>query len=139
MKHNSFSTGDKKQYNKVVSEADVATFESGPIHPVYSTFALGRDAEYCSRFFLLDLKDENEEGIGTALTINHVSPALPGETIEFVSEFIKLIGNEVSCTFESRVGARLVAFGETKQKVVKKEKLKNLFEHIRNGQGYKAS
>ena len=68
---NSFKAGDKKYFTKVVSENDTATFDPGQVHPVYATFALGRDAEWACRLFVLDMKENDEEGIGTFLHIDH--------------------------------------------------------------------
>ena len=45
------------------------------VHPFYSTFALGRDVEWACRQFVLEMKEEDEEGIGTFLNITHKSPA----------------------------------------------------------------
>ena len=64
MKH-LFKPGDKKTHQVEVKSTDVAAFENGMVHPFYATFALGRDAEWSSRLFVLDMKEEDEEGIGT--------------------------------------------------------------------------
>jgi predicted thioesterase len=64
MKH-LFKQGDVKRYSKVVSIDELASFESGTVHEVYSTFALARDAEWSGRLFVLEMKEEDEEGIGT--------------------------------------------------------------------------
>ncbi len=71
-----FKPGDKKIYTHKVTEQDAAVFETGMVHPVYATFALSRDAEWACRQFVLEMKDADEEGIGTYLTVNHISPAL---------------------------------------------------------------
>jgi hypothetical protein len=71
-------------YELVLNE-DCASFESGNVHPVYATFALGRDAEWACRLFVLEMKEAYEEGIGTFLTIHHKSPALVGSNVLFNS------------------------------------------------------
>jgi fluoroacetyl-CoA thioesterase len=48
-----FKTGDIKEYTHIVVKEDVAAFETGLVHPVYSTFALARDAEWTCRQFVL--------------------------------------------------------------------------------------
>ena len=75
-----FKLGDKKQFTKVIGLSDLAEFESGEVHKVYGTFALGRDAEWSSRLFVLEMKEEDEEGIGTFLNI---TPALNKKNINF--------------------------------------------------------
>ncbi|RIJ41478.1 thioesterase family protein [Pontibacter oryzae] len=115
--------GDTRTYVKQVTAADFARFEDGLVHAVCSTFSLAQAAEWAGRLFVLDMKVADEEGIGTFLTINHKGPAFEGEEIEIVATLQKCEGNEVVCRFVARVGERLVADGETGQKILKKEKL----------------
>ncbi len=123
--------GDTKTYLKQVTEADVAAFDSGQVHPVYATFALARDAEWACRLFVLDLKDADEEGIGTFVTVQHVSPALVGQTVTFVATVKELKGNSIVCSYTAKVGNRLVAHGEQGQKILKQERLQQLFSSLK--------
>lgn len=127
---NPFQAGDQRVFSHIVTEADVARFDSGTVHPVYSTFALARDAEWSGRLFVLEMKEDGEEGIGTGLSIEHVSPALLGSEVIFTATLTRVEKNEVVNTFEARVGSRLIARGEQKQKILKKEKLELLFESL---------
>ena len=122
-----FQLGSTKIFTKLVETADTAVFESGEVHPVYATFALGRDAEWACRLFVLEMKEEDEEGIGTFLKIEHASPALIGSTVVFEATLQSAIGNSVICSFTAKVGERLIAFGETGQKILRKEKLNAIF------------
>jgi len=128
---NMFHCGDIKTFVKKVTEQDIAQFESGAVHEVYGTFALGRDAEWCSRLFVLEMKDEDEEGIGTFLHITHHSPALLGQEVMFSAEIIKLEKNIVDCRVIAKVNDRLIAECSTGQKIIKKEKLNLLFESLK--------
>lgn len=125
--HVLFQPGDAKTYSRRVREEDCATFDSGQVHPVYATFALARDAEWCCRLFVLEMKEAEEEGIGTMLSIQHVSPAMIGSTVVFTGTVKEIKGNALICTFEAHVGDRLIATGETGQKILRKEKLEQLF------------
>lgn len=125
-----FAIGDKKIYEMVVGKDDTATFEAGEVHPVYATFALGRDVEWACRLFVLEMKEEDEEGIGTFLNITHVSPALVGAEVRIIAVFDKLTKNEIVCTFEVKCGERLVAKGSQGQKILKKERINDLFNSI---------
>ncbi|MCP2044119.1 thioesterase family protein [Pontibacter sp. HSC-36F09] len=118
-----FQIGDTKVYHKTVTAADFARFDDGLVHAVCSTFSLAQAAEWAGRLFVLEMKEKDEEGIGTFLTINHKSPAFEGDTIEIIAQLKSQEGNNVICSFEARVGDRLVADGETGQKILKKEKL----------------
>lgn len=126
-----FQIGDKKQFTKLVGLTDLAEFESGAVHQVYGTFALGRDAEWSSRLFVLEMKEDDEEGIGTFLNITHKSPALIGDTVVFEASISKLEKNIVDCTVIAKVGERIIAECSTGQKIIKKEKLNLLFESLK--------
>ncbi len=130
---NIFEVGNQLTLVHVVDQADLATFETGNVHPFYSTFALGRDAEWACRQFVLQMKESDEEGIGTFLNIRHKSPAMLGDTVEFIATVSVLEGHQIDCTFVAKVGERIVAEGEQGQKILKKEKLERLVNQIING------
>lgn len=130
MKH-CFEKGSKKVYQHRVLTEDFARFDSGTVHEVYSTFALGRDAEWACRMFVLEMKEEDEEGIGTSLSIEHVSPAFEGDDVSFEAVIESIAGNAIICGYEAHVGERLIARGKQGQKIVKKEKLSRLFASLK--------
>ncbi len=127
---NPFQSGDIKIYKYVVVPQDTAVFDSGEVHPVYATFALGRDAEWACRLFVLEMKEPDEEGIGTFLRVNHHSPALVGSEVIFEAKVKSVEKNEIICSFEARVDQRLIASGETGQKILKKSRLEQLFNSL---------
>lgn len=126
-----FSIGSHKTFIHLVNTADVAAFETGVVHPVYSTFALARDAEWSGRLFVLEMKEDGEEGIGTGITISHISPALLGQEVVFTATLKEVNGNEVVTAYSATVGNRLIAEGTQWQKIVKKEKLEKLFASLK--------
>lgn len=125
-----FQPGDIKTFQRVVRKEDCAAFDSGMVHPVYATFALARDAEWCCRLFVLEMKDTDEEGIGTMLSLQHVSPALEGSTVDFTATVKAINGHEIICTIIAKVNNRIIAMGENGQKVLKKEKLEAIFSKL---------
>jgi fluoroacetyl-CoA thioesterase len=127
-----FQPGDVKIFRKVVSPADIAAFDGEAVHEVCATFALARDIEWSSRLFVLDMKDSEEEGIGTMLTIEHKGPALVGDELEIIAKVESLVGHELICAYEVRVGDRLVATGKTGQKIIKKDKLNRIFNSLKS-------
>ena len=127
---NNFSIGDKKYFERTVTITDSASFEGTMVHPVYATFAITRDSEWCSRLFVLEMKDETEEGIGTFVYVDHLSPALIGETVLYEATLQEVKGNAVNCTFTVKIDNRLIAEGRTGQKVLKKEKIEKLFSNL---------
>jgi fluoroacetyl-CoA thioesterase len=122
-----FQMGDRMEFRAVVKPGDVAAFQGEVVHPVCATFALARDIEWTSRQFVLAMREDDEEGIGTFLSIDHKSPAFVGEEIVFTAYIDQLTGNELICTFEAKVGERLIANGKTGQKILKREKIEKIF------------
>lgn len=116
-----------------MGENDLAEFETGIVHPFYGTFALGRDVEWACRQFVLRMKEEDEEGIGTFLHIFHRSPAMLGDTVSITATLIKLEGNTVDCSYTVMLGERLVAEGTQGQKILKKEKVQRLIDGLKSG------
>lgn len=130
MKH-IFQVGDHKYYERAVRSEDKAHFEEGgTVHEVYATFNLARDAEWSTRLFVLEMKEEDEEGIGTFIELTHSSPALIGSKVLFRATIDEINGHEIICSFEAHVGERLIASGRTGQKILKKEKLNRLLNSI---------
>ncbi|RYD70759.1 MAG: hypothetical protein EOP53_24825 [Sphingobacteriales bacterium] len=126
-----FSAGDTKIYRKKVEFTDIAVFGSGIVHEVCSTFVLAKEIEWASRLFVLEMKEADEEGIGTMLHIDHLSPAFPGEELIITAKYQKLDGNYLTCGIKAEANGRLVATGQTGQKIVKKAKLAALFDQLR--------
>lgn len=120
---NIFKPGDRKETKMVVTPVDVAAFQGTVVHDVCSTFTLAREAEWATRQFVLDMRDADEEGIGTFITVNHKGPAFVGEEVMIIGKVEEVNGHELICSFEAKVGERLVADGKTGQKIFKKEKL----------------
>jgi fluoroacetyl-CoA thioesterase len=128
-----FNIGDKKHITHTVRREDIAEFSTGVVHPFYATFALGRDAEWACRQFVLEMKEEDEEGIGTFLNIEHKSPAMLGETVDITAVISSLDGHSIVCNYEAKVGDRLIAVGTAGQKILKKEKVERLIRSITGG------
>jgi predicted thioesterase len=122
-----FGIGDKKIYRKVVTKDDQATFHGSTLHAVCSTFALARDMEWSSRLFFIEMKEDDEEGVGTHLSIDHAGPAFVGEELVFEATIEKMDKNELICSIVVSTSGRVIATGKTGQKMLKKDKLKKLF------------
>jgi fluoroacetyl-CoA thioesterase len=123
-----FKPGDTKLYRKVITEADQAAFHGEVLHAVCSTFALARDFEWSSRLFFIEMREADEEGVGTSLSIDHKSPAFVGEELFIQATVESIRDNELICEIEAKVADRLIALGKTGQKMLKKEKLNKIFK-----------
>jgi fluoroacetyl-CoA thioesterase len=125
---NIFAKGDQKIFEKIVTKDDIAAFDGVVVHEVYSSFCLARDAEWCSRLFVLDIIEEYEEGIGTAISVEHVGPAFVGEKVTFTSTIEKITESGiVDTSYIATVNDRIIAKGIQGQRVLPKDKIAKLF------------
>ncbi len=124
---NIFHKGDQKIFRRKVLPEDQAIFNGELLHNVCSTFALARDFEWSSRLFFLEMKESDEEGVGTSLMIDHKGPAFVGEEMVITATVEDAESREFVCSIEARVGDRLIAIGRTGQKMLKKTRLKEIF------------
>lgn len=119
----------------IVRPDDVADFtaEGGHfVHAVCSTFRLARAAEWAGRLFVLELKDETEEGVGTFVHLDHQGPAFVGEEVVVDATLTDVTPTgAVTCSFVARVGERLVAAGRTGQRILPRAKLDAHFARLR--------
>lgn len=124
------NVGDRKTYKVEITKNDVAAFNNKVVHEVCSTFALAREIEWSTRLFVLDMKDDDEEGIGTRLEIEHKGPAFVGETLEIEAVVKSFDRNELLCSYKASVGERMVAEGITGQKIFKKKRIAQIFNSM---------
>lgn len=124
---NLFKPGDTKVFTRTVRPEDCASFSGQEIHPLYSTFALARDAEWCCRQFVLDMKEDDEEGIGTFIEIRHESAAPVGSVIQFIATTESIQGHDIICQFTASVNGKIVARGRQGQKILKRSRLATLY------------
>ncbi len=124
---NIYQIGDTIAIEKIVNDEDVAAFNGQVVHQVCSTFVLAREIEWATRQFVLNMKEDDEEGIGTMLNINHKAPAFIGEIIVIIGTVKRIERNEIICSYEAKVGDRVIATGETGQKILKKDMIQQIF------------
>jgi predicted thioesterase len=125
-----FQPGDQRKFVKQITAADFVRFEDEVLHAVYSTYSLARDFEWSSRLFFIDMKEADEEGVGTFVSVDHKSPAFAGETVTITATIDTLVGHELICTIEARVEDRIIAVGKTGQKMLKLDKLNRIFRKV---------
>ena len=126
-----FKIGDKISITHTVTENDIAQFQGNAVHEVYATFSIAREAEWAGRQFVLKMKEESEEGIGTFVNVVHQSPAFIGDEVVFESKLDEINGNSLICSFIASVGNRVIASGTTGQKIILREKLNKHFDSFR--------
>jgi fluoroacetyl-CoA thioesterase len=107
-------------HRHLVVEEDLAQFKFENVHRVCSTFALTREVEWTTRQYITQIKTDEEEGIGTMVELYHENVALLGEELVVFTEVDSFDHHELICSFEVKVGKRLIASGRTGQKLLPK-------------------
>ena len=130
--HKTISLGEKIVTSFVVGPEDTASFGGVEVHPVCSTFAMAREAEWACRQFVLKLREDHEEGIGNGLTIEHKAPALMGQRVDIIATLEACSGNDVLCSWEALANGRLLATGTCTQKVLDRGRLQQRFDQLRD-------
>ncbi len=115
-----FALGEQKVYHALVTPDKTARFHGEEVHPYYSTFALGQDAEWACRLFVLEMKDPDEEGIGIYLSVHHIGSAPVGAEVEIVATLLWVRDYTVHCGYEVWHAGQRIAYGEQTQKILKK-------------------
>ncbi len=129
---NQFQKGDIKTFTKIVLPTEIAQFESGTVHEVYSTFSIAKDAEWSGRLFVLEMKELDEEGIGTKISVEHKSPAFVGDEVNFVATFEEITERgEIITSFQAFCGDRLIAKGTQGQRILLKSMIEEKFKEYR--------
>lgn len=130
--NNIFKPGDKKYHNFKVNRHHFPSFNENLVHEVCSTYVLAKEIEWSTRLFVLDMLDADEEGIGTMIRIEHISPAFIDNEVEIVAIVDSMKENELICSYTASVGDRVIAKGQTGQKIFKKEKLERIFSEYKS-------
>jgi fluoroacetyl-CoA thioesterase len=94
--------------------------ELGRVHPVYATYWLAKHMEEAGRKIILPFLEDGEEGIGSAVSVRHRAPAVPGTRVEVVAEHVRTDENRVLARCVARAGDVVVGEGETEQTILPK-------------------
>lgn len=120
--------GKQAVVHAVVSPEMFAQFEGEVIHPAYSTVTMIYHMEWASRLLIIPYLDEEEEGIGGAVSARHLSPSPEGSSIIITATVSKLDGNSVYSTVTVYNGKILAGEGEVKQVILKKSRIAEMLK-----------
>ena len=112
----------------VVTEAMTVDFEElGRIHPLYATYWLCKHMEEAGRKIIIPFLEDGEDGIGSAVSARHLGPAVVGERIDVVAEYVMTKKNRVivRCRATTEAG-RVIGDGETEQTILPRERIEGL-------------
>ncbi|HLQ71914.1 MAG TPA: thioesterase [Bacillota bacterium] len=104
-----------------VTEEMFARFEGEIVHPVYSTVAMVYHMEWVSRKIILPFLESDEEGMGGAVTIKHISPSPLGSTVTLIATLIEHEQGKVVTDVHAYNENGLIGKGEVTQIILPKK------------------
>lgn len=111
-----------------VIEEFQAKFDGRVIHPVCSTWDMAHQFEIAARKALEDHLEDNEQGIGSFLSIDHVKPAPIGAEVKVVATITELDETTVVCEISATVHGTECATGKQVQRVLPSLTITRLIE-----------
>ena len=123
--------GLRVELSVVVTPEMCPHFDGRLHHPVCATWTLVNHMEVAGRRLLEPYLDENEEGVGAHISIDHRSPAPIGSEIGVSAEVESLAHNRLVTKMLAWCGERLLATGKFVQVVLEKERLAAILEQAR--------
>jgi len=111
-----------------VTEAMCPEFHGVLVHRVYSTWSLAHHMEVAARTVLAPYLDEDEEGLGTHLSVDHLSITPMGKTVRIRAECVEVGSHRVVCSVQAFDGDRLIGHGQQVQRVLPKDVIRKLVE-----------
>ena len=105
-------------------------FDGVIVHRCYSTWSVAHHFELAARKVLVDFLEDDEEGVGAHVSVDHLAPCPVGRTVRICAKLIERSDNRVVCDVSAYDGDRLLARGRQVQVVMNKEHLKR---HIEQG------
>ena len=119
----SLKVGNTAEVTALVTEAMCPAFDGVIVHRLYSTWSMAHHMELAARKVLAPHLDQDEEGIGSSLSIEHLAPTPVGHTVRIVAEATDVDDTTVVCALTAYDGNRLVGRGRQVQRVLPKRKL----------------
>ncbi|WP_391123361.1 thioesterase family protein [Psychrobacillus sp. L3] len=121
--------GREETIEIIVTEDMFASFEGEVVHPVYSTVAMTYHMEWVSRKIILPFLEDDEEGMGVSVKLNHLAPSTLGSTVTLTATLVELDDNVVITKVTASSNLGVIGKGEVKQVILPKdmiaEKLKS--------------
>lgn len=110
-------------------------FDGAIVHDVCSTWDLARHMETAARRVLVPHLDDNEEGIGSHLSIDHLAPAPVGSTIEVRANATEVDDSVLVCQVSAHEGDTVLATGKQVQRILPRPALADIMRRARARSG----
>ena len=103
----------------VTDDMTVDFAELGRVHPVYATYSMARHFEEAGRKLLLPHLDDDEDGLGRSVAVEHLAPSWVGDRLTVEARCTEVHGNRITCACRTTdADGREVGTGSTVQVVL---------------------
>ncbi|MEK6799565.1 MAG: hotdog domain-containing protein [Planctomycetota bacterium] len=126
-----FEPGITRELSVVVTEDMCPAFDDVVVHRVYSTWSVAHHFELAARMVLVSFLEDEEEGVGSHVSVDHLGPCPVGRTVRVRAVLTKVWRDHhtrVVCDVTAHDGDRLLARGRQVQVVMNKEHLRRYLE-----------
>lgn len=126
-----FTPGLFREVFVEVTEAMCPAFDGVIVHRCYSTWSAAHHFELAARKVLVDFLEDDEEGVGSHVSVDHLAPCGLGRTVRVRAELTEVIQERhvrVVCSLTAHDGNRLLARGRQVQVVMNKQYLERYIE-----------
>ncbi|RDU35800.1 thioesterase [Neobacillus piezotolerans] len=120
--------GQEETIQFTVTKEMFAEFGGHVVHPAYSTAWMVYHMEWASRNIILPYLEDKEEGMGAAVTVKHLAPALEGDAIIVTASLTSMEGNAVVTEVKAYGPEGLIGIGEVKQVILPKLKISSMLK-----------
>ncbi len=128
MMKSGMKVGDTAVVQAVVTPDMFAQFEGNVVHPAYSTVSMVYHMEWASRKIILPYLEENEEGIGAAVSVKHIAPTTEGTTVTVTATLTEFRDNVVITKVEAKNETQVIGVGKVKQVILPKQKIQQMLQ-----------
>jgi predicted thioesterase len=126
------AVGNTAEVTITVTEDMCPAFDGIVVHRVYSTWSLAHHMELAARKVLAPHLDDDEEGIGAHLSIDHVAPTPVGHQVRIEARAVEVGPTTLVCDVTAyhhrSTGETVVGRGRQVQRVLPRAKLKSLID-----------
>ena len=133
----SLKCGNTAEVTITVTEDMCPAFDGIVVHRVYSTWSMAHHMELAARMVLAPHLETHEEGIGSHLSVDHVSPAPLGHIVRVTAKAIELGPTTLVCECIAYDGERIIGKGKQIQRILPKSKLDALIDRAKDTSAHK--
>ena len=126
-----FVPGVTREVAVLVTEDMCPSFDGVVVHRCYSTWSVAHHFELAARKVLVEFLEDQEEGIGSHVSVDHFAPCRVGQTVTVRATLTEIQPGHhprVICNVTAHEGDRLLAQGRQVQVVMNKQHLRRYIE-----------